>query len=325
VTPLPRARLWFGALLAVGVVTLSACTSAGGPNQAKTVYVTVTPSSTSATAATTPAPSTTTTPKPTLKPVKLGKPVHVSSLEGDGGLYGVGLPLVVRFSRSPTSKLAFEKAAVVTVNGKAAGGAWYWEKPFADSAMEAHYRPPQFWPAYAKIHVALPVNKLSAGRGLSFSNNLSLDYSTGAYHYSVVDAKALKMRVYSNGKLQRTIKVSLGKASTPTTSGTKVVMERNRVEHMSGPGYSEEVPWSVRITNSGEFVHAAKWNSHIGVQSTSHGCTNLGTADAIWFYAFSREGDVVSYPNAPGKQMPSWDGFGDWNVNWQTWRGGGAL
>jgi lipoprotein-anchoring transpeptidase ErfK/SrfK len=319
-------RVLVGALLALAATTAAACTSAGGPSQAKTVYVTVTPTSTSAaptTPTTTGAPSTSrTTPKP---PVKLGRPVHVSSLEGDGGLYGVGMPLVVRFSRSPTSKAAFEKAATVTVNGRPAGGAWYWEKPFADSATEVHYRPQHFWPANAKIHVALPVNKLSAGRGLSFANDLTLDYSIGAYHYSVVDAKKLKMAVYDNGKLIRNIKVSLGKASTPTTSGIKVVMERNRVEHMSGPGYSEDVPWSVRITNSGEFVHAAKWNNHIGSASTSHGCTNLSTADANWFYRFSREGDVVTYPNAPGKLMPSWDGFGDWNLSWQIWDAGGVL
>ena len=128
-----------------------------------------------------------------------------------------------------------------------------------------------------------------------------------------------------NGKVVRVIKVSLGKASTPTMSGFKVVMDRTRVEHMTGPGYSEDVPWSVRVTSSGEFVHAAKWNTHIGVRSTSHGCTNLSTADAIWFYKFSQLGDVVSYPNAPGKLMPSWDGLGDWNVNWQIWQAGGAL
>lgn len=322
-TPRTTARTVLGALLAVTALSVSACTSAGSPGQVKTVYVTVTPSATTSTATSTAAPVT--TPKRTLAPVKLGRPVKVSSLEGDGGVYGVGMPLVVRFSRSPTSKAAFEKAATVTVNGRPAAGAWFWEKPFADSAMEVHYRPRSFWPANARIHVGLAVDRLSAGRGLSFANNLSLDYTIGRYHYSVVDAKSLTMHVYSNGKLVKTIKVSLGKASTPTTSGIKVVMERNRVEHMSGPGYSEDVPWSVRITNSGEFVHAAKWNNHIGRRSTSHGCTNLGTADALWFYSFSREGDVVTYPNAPGKVMASWDGFGDWNVNWPVWTGGGAL
>jgi hypothetical protein len=29
---------------------------------------------------------------------------------------------------------------------------------------------------------------------------------------------------------------------------------------MTGPGYDLQVPWSVRITNSGEFIHAASWN-----------------------------------------------------------------
>ena len=320
-----RARAVVAALLAVGGLGLAACTSAGTAAP-KTVSATATTTDTtpSSTSTTTSVPSTT-TPKPKPKPVKLGKPVHVSSIIGDGSVFGVGMPIVINFSVSPTSKAAFEKAAVVTVNGRPATGKWYWERPFADEAMQAHYREQSYWPANAKIHVALPVNKLSAGKDLSFANNLTLDYDIGASHYSVVDAKALKMTVYSNGKPVKTIKVSLGKASTPTTSGVKVVMERNRVEHMVGPGYSEDVPWSVRVTNSGEFVHAAQWNTHIGVASTSHGCTNLSTADATWFYNFSREGDVVNYPNAPGKKMPSWDGFGDWNVNWSIWSAGGDL
>lgn len=316
----PRRGIVVGAVLAVAGLLTSACTSAGSPSAVKTVYVTVTPSSTLASGTTTSAPTTTAKPR-----VALGQPVHVSSVEADGGLYGVGMPLVIRFSRSPTSKFAFEKAARVTVNGRPAAGAWFWEKPFADSGVEAHYRPQGFWPADTKIHVSLPLNEVGAGRGLSFANNLTLDYGIGAYHYSVVDAKSLRMRVYDNGKVVRIVKVSLGKASTPTTSGIKVVLERDRVQHMSGPGYSEDVPWSVRITDSGEFVHAASWNNHIGSRSTSHGCTNLATADANWFYRFSRVGDVVTYPNAPGKLMPSWDGFGDWNIDWSTWTVGGVL
>ena len=313
-------------MIAIGGVALASCTSAGTAAP-KTVYVTVTPSGT-----TSPPPSTTassaaptTTPKPKPKPVKLGKPVHVSSIIGDGSVFGVGMPIVINFSVSPTNKAAFEKAAIVTVNGKAAAGAWYWERPFADEAMQAHYRTSSYWPPNAKIHVGLPVDKLSAGKGLSFDNNLTLDYQIGASHYSVVDSRALKMTVYDNGKVVRVIKVSLGKATTPTTSGVKVVMERDRVEHMSGPGYSEDVPWSVRVTNSGEFVHAANWNNHIGSSSTSHGCTNLSTADATWFYNFSREGDIVNYPSTDGKPMASWDGFGDWNINWSIWRAGGDL
>jgi L,D-transpeptidase catalytic domain len=87
------------------------------------------------------------------------------------------------------------------------------------------------------------------------------------------------------------------------------------------------VPWSVRVTNSGEFVHAASWNGgNIGVRSTSHGCTNLKVADAQWFYNFSMIGDVVTYTNTgTSNVMPSWDGFGDWNVPWSQWQAGNLL
>ena len=155
--------------------------------------------------------------------------------------------------------------------------------------------------------------------------DLTLDYRIGAYHYSRVDADKLRMTVYDDGKVVRRMKVSLGKASTPTYSGTKVVMEKDRIQHMVGPGYSEDVPWSVRVTTSGEFVHAAPWNSRIGQVSTSNGCTNLSVADATWFFNFSRVGDVVQYPSTDGTVMPSWDGYGDWNVAWSVWKAGGQL
>lgn len=49
---------------------------------------------------------------------------------------------------------------------------------------------------------------------------------------------------------------------------------------MSGLTYSDDpVQWSVRITESGEYVHAAPWNDGIGQRSTSNGCTNLNTDD----------------------------------------------
>jgi len=136
----------------------------------------------------------------------------------------------------------------------------------------------------------------------------------------------------SDGQPIKAFPVSLGKASTPTYLGTKVVMEKKNPQHMvSAPGeanpYSLEVPWSVRLTNSGEFVHAAAWNTgNIGSRSTSHGCTNLTVADAKWFYNFSIIGDVATYVNTgTSNVMPSWDGIGDWNVSWSEWEQGNLL
>jgi lipoprotein-anchoring transpeptidase ErfK/SrfK len=98
------------------------------------------------------------------------------------------------------------------------------------------------------------------------------------------------------------------------TPGTDTLRPNGEVR-MVGPGYDEIVGWSVRVTQSGEYVHAASWNGrNIGQRSTSNGCTNLNPADAQWFYAFSQVGDVLLYANSGGTTMPSWDGFGDWNL-----------
>ncbi|MDR1999882.1 MAG: L,D-transpeptidase [Frankiaceae bacterium] len=247
-------------------------------------------------------------------------PVHASLLESDGLTYGVGMPIIMRFDASVTDPTALEQAVTVDVDGAPAGGAWYWFTP-----TEAHYRLENYWPAGSTITMNAPLRGLSAGQGLAYDDDLTLEMLIGDAHISTVDADSLLMTVTSNGAVVNTLPVSLGKAATPTYQGAKVIMEKDRVQRMVGPGYDEDVPWSLRITNSGEFVHAADWNTQIGEASTSNGCTNLETDAAIWMFNFSLIGDVVLYPNAPGPQMSSWDGYGDWNLDWPTWQGGGAL
>jgi lipoprotein-anchoring transpeptidase ErfK/SrfK len=272
----------------------------------------------------------------TTKPPIPTKPVHVSSLQNDGEVWGVGFAIVLYFNVAPTDSSGFTKATSVKVNGQPAGGAWYWQKPFADQSIQAVYRPQSFWPAHAKISVNLPLKGVSAGAGLSYDDNLTLNLGTGAAHISTVTTNPLQMVVTSDGKVVKTIPVSLGAAATPTYSGTKVVMQKGEdvpgtdtlkpdgIVHMVGPGYSEDVKWSTRVTASGEYIHGAPWNQHIGQISTSNGCTNLQLDTAQWFYSFSQLGDVVIY-NIAGQTMPSWDGYGWWNLPWSTWQTGGLL
>jgi lipoprotein-anchoring transpeptidase ErfK/SrfK len=257
-----------------------------------------------------------------------GKPVHVRLLEGDGSTWGVGMPVVAYLSAKITDAHAFAAATTATVNGAPAQGAWFFQKSaiYSGYPLEAHYRTQDYWPAHAKIHLDLAAKGQSAGPGLVFDNSLTLDMSIGTANVSKIDGKTERMTVTSDGKQMFSFPVSLGKASTPTFSGVKVVMEKDKVQRMTGPGYDLKVPWSVRITNSGEFVHSASWNGgNIGQRSTSHGCTNLKSADAQHFFAFAQVGDVTVYTNTGGPTMPSWDGYGDWNLPWSTWQAGGAL
>jgi lipoprotein-anchoring transpeptidase ErfK/SrfK len=266
------------------------------------------------------------------RPVVPAKPVHVSLFQGDGQTYGIGMPIIAQFSKKVTDAHAFNKAVTVTVNGKPAGGAWFWVPSNTGYAMEAHYRPQSYWPAHSKIQMTMPLKGIGAGKGLAFDDSLTLSINIGAAHVSTVNGTNEKMTVTSDGQPVKTMPVSLGQASTPTYLGTKVVMAKKNPQHMvSAPGeanpYALDVPWSVRLTNSGEFVHAAAWNTgNIGSRSTSHGCTNLTVADAQWFYNFSVIGDVVQYTNTgTNNTMPSWDGYGDWNVSWPQWQAGNLL
>ena len=335
--PPRRHASWLGPLLAAAAVLVIA---------AGVVAITRTsPHRTAAAPVTGPAP-TASNPAPMSSPVsgpaQTGSRVRVTSMITDGETVGVGMPIVLRLTPAPTDASAFAKAAKVTVNGKAAGGAWFWERPSADDqradTVEAHYRPKTYWPADATIRLDLPIAGLSAGRGLVFDRApASVTFRTGDAHISVVDGATHTMVVRSNDKMVRTVAVSLGKAATPTSDGVKVVMGKGEQDattgqlrpdgavRMVGPGYDVLATWSVQLTASGEYVLAAPWNSQIGRTSTSNGTTNLATADARWFFGFSQIGDVVQYVNTGGTTTPSWDGYGDWNVPWSQWRSGGLL
>jgi lipoprotein-anchoring transpeptidase ErfK/SrfK len=263
-------------------------------------------------------------------PAPSGRPVHVRLYQGDGSTWGVGMPIIAYLSATITDARPFAAATKVTVNGTPADGAWYFEKSaiYSDYPVEGHYRLAEFWPSHAAIHMDLPVQGLSGGPGFVYDDSLTLDMNTGPANVANIDGHTERMVVTSDGNQVFSFPVSLGKASTPTFSGVKVVMEKKPVQRMvsTQPGntYDVKVPWSVRVTNSGEFIHAASWNGgNIGVRSTSHGCTNLKESDAKKYFDFAQVGDVATYTNTGGTTMPSWDGYGDWNLPWATWQSGG--
>lgn len=326
--------------------TTSSSASATGPASQSSSASSTGLSSTAAATSTSPSTrmsSTRTTATTSSRPPK---PVHVSTFEGDGKTYGIGMAVMVLFSASPTDSTGFTKAVTVTVNGKKADGYWFWQAPTVPGyKMEALYRENGYWPAHSTIEVDLPLQGVSAGPGLAYDDSLSVQFHIGAAHISYVDNTQHRMVVTSDGNVVKNYPVSLGASITPTFDGTKVVMAKGEdipgthkprpngaVRMVSSPNspdtYDEIVPWSVRITNSGEFIHAAKWNLvNIGNRNTSNGCTNLTPTDAKWFYDFSVPGDVVIYKdaNSKGTVQPSWDGWGWWNIPWSEWSHGGML
>jgi lipoprotein-anchoring transpeptidase ErfK/SrfK len=243
---------------------------------------------------------------------------------------GVGMPVIVTFDLPVKNKALFERNMQVSTN-KDVEGSWSW---IGNSV--AHYRPKDFWPAGTKVTVNLRLNGLPAGNGIYGQQDQKVPFKIGREVISTVDVAGSRLVVRINGKAARTIPVSTGDAKHRTRRGTKVIMEKFPKVDMDAattgvdsedPDYYdiEDVKWAMRVTNSGEFLHAAPWSaaSH-GRANVSHGCTGMSTANASWLYQNSRRGDVVKFINSP-RGMEDQNGWTDWNVSWDDWKAGSAL
>jgi lipoprotein-anchoring transpeptidase ErfK/SrfK len=251
----------------------------------------------------------------------------VMPLEGE--TVGVGLPIGVWFSQPVADRAAVERRLEVT-SSKPVTGAWHW---FADD--EVHYRPRSYWPSGSRVTLRARLAGTDAGRGVWGVADRTIRFRIGERRVSVVDVRAHRMKVTSGGRTLRVMPVSTGRERYPTTNGVHFVIEKNAVKLMDSStvgiprnapgGYYQRVAWSVRISNSGEFVHAAPWSTGSqGRANVSHGCVNLSTANAAWFYRLTRRGDVVEVRGSPRRPGSSF-GVADWNMTWPRWLAGSAL
>jgi lipoprotein-anchoring transpeptidase ErfK/SrfK len=254
----------------------------------------------------------------------------------DGGTYGVGQPVIVAFSRTVKDKKAAEQAMEVETS-PAVEGRWRW----IDSRT-AHWRPAKYWAAGTKITVRVKALGVNLGGGVYGSRDASIDFTIGTSRVAIADGKTKQMKVYIGGKLVRTVPISMGKGGTTTgssgqvidfwtRSGPHVVMTKELSHRMTSASfgitdpknpnfYDETIKLCCRLTYSGEFTHMADWNiwAH-GNTNTSHGCINIGPANAQWFYNTFQLGDVVEVKNTP-RQMQLSDGIGgDWTIPWSKW------
>jgi lipoprotein-anchoring transpeptidase ErfK/SrfK len=246
-----------------------------------------------------------------------------------GMTVGVGQPIAVYFT-APVSRRAAVERRFHVHSSAGVTGAWHW---YSDSEM--HFRPRNYWPAHSHVTLTYDLHGIKAGPGTWGDDGRTIAFGIGASHISKVNADTHQMSVYSDGKLLHTYPVSTGRDTLPTSSGVHVVLAKAADQIMdsatigiprdSPDGYYEHVPWSVRITNSGEFVHAAPWSvAEQGHSNVSHGCVNMAPADAEWFFGFTQIGDVVDVTGT-SKQLEQGNGFADWNMSWKDWVAGDAL
>ncbi len=239
--------------------------------------------------------------------------------------------MIAFFSHKLADASALQEATTLTINNKPVSGArWYFEPVTGQPGypVEGDLRLNRYWPAHSSIFVSIKTKGLSAGDGYAFDDSLTSSFTTGAANVLTVSNHRHDITFVSDGKKMATYPVSLGARNTPTAYGTKVIMEKGLSICMSGPGYHEcGIKYTQRLTYGGEYLHAAPWNTYNiehGINS-SNGCTNLYTKVAKTLYGELEVGDVVKYPDANGPAMTMGAGYGDWNVPWSQWLGGGYV
>jgi len=247
----------------------------------------------------------------------------------DGTTVGVGMPIRVFFDQPVTDRAAAERNLIVTTSAEVVGG-WNW---FSDT--EVHWRPQVHWPANTEVRLDANMYGVNLGNGAWGQLDRSIAFTVGASHVSVADAATHTMQVYADGVLVQTFPVSMGSPEFQTRSGAHVVIDKERAMVMDSTtyglaldagGYQTPVEYATRISNNGEFVHAAPWSvAQQGNSNVSHGCINLEPGRAAWFFDFSQIGDVVEVVNGGPSLGPVDGDIYDWAIPWETWLQGSAL
>ncbi|MFY1690456.1 Ig-like domain-containing protein [Plantactinospora sp. WMMB782] len=271
-------------------------------------------------------PATTTNTFTTM--AKPDKQIRVTSFLGDGQTVGVGMPLIVKFGRAVPEDYRDDVQRRMTVRATPAQeGIWHWVSP-----TEVRYRPKTFWKANSKIFYKIQAGGLPMGDGWYGRADLTVDIRTGPAVMMTVDNRTKKMTVKRDGKVVKTIPVSLGKKSTPSSSGTMVVIEKlketvfdTRDDPNPANRYVTDIEYAQRLTWGGEFIHAAPWSvASQGRTNVSHGCVNMSTANAAWLFNQTRVGDPIVVKGTERK-LQNGNGWTDWNMSWDQYVKGSAI
>jgi lipoprotein-anchoring transpeptidase ErfK/SrfK len=244
-------------------------------------------------------------------------------LEGYDQTYGVGMPIILYFSQPITDKAAVERALQVTTSVPVVG-AWYWDEPCNMAVTCAYFRPRDYWPAGVTVSFTGHLNGVQGAPGVYGDHTLTQTFRIGPSLIAVGNTRTHRTQIYYNGKLRYDWPISSGKPGDATPDGSYLTIEKANPVLMTGPGYSLEVPWSVRFTFSGDYYHDAYWSvGEQGFENVSHGCVNLSPADAQTYYNLAVPGDPITITGSP--KGGAWDnGWTEWFLSWPQYLKGSA-
>ena len=249
-------------------------------------------------------------------------PVHTFRahiFEGYGQTFGVGMPVILTFSHPVRNQAAVERSLQLRTS-RPVTGAWYW-----DGNETLYFRPRNYWPANTTVSLDAHLNGVEGAPGVYDRHDLTQTFRIGRSLIVTASTATHHMHVYRNGRLLYTWPISTGRPGDDTPDGTYLTIDKGNPVLMTGPGYSLEVPWSVRFTWTGDYLHDAYWSvGEQGAVNVSHGCVNMPPADAQTYYQMESPGDPVMITGSP--VAGTWDnGWTVWFLSWKKLVRGSAL
>jgi lipoprotein-anchoring transpeptidase ErfK/SrfK len=246
--------------------------------------------------------------------------VDASLNVGDGKTYGVGMPIAITFDRDVTDKAAVQKALTVNTSVPTEG-AWAWL-----SDRQVHWRPKTYWQPGTQVSLVAHLYGTSFGDGKYGAEDRTANFTIGRSQIVQGNTQTHRLVIIRDGVQVADYPASYGLDSDPgrvTNSGTHVVMSKSDTYSMSNPKYHYEnvvVPWAVRISNNGEFIHGyAPSIPNQGKRNVSHGCANLSPANAKAYYDTAMTGDPVEIIGSTNQLGPEDGDYYDWALTWDQW------
>jgi lipoprotein-anchoring transpeptidase ErfK/SrfK len=244
----------------------------------------------------------------------------------DGQTVGVAMPITIEFDADipPAARPEIQNRLSAETNPPQPG-VWSWD----EAGSQVWYRAPDYWKPGTTITVRAALAGVPMGNGTVGDADHSATVTVGNKVFMYVANKTKQMLVYINDQLVRILPVSLGKASTPSSSGFMVVMSKEAQTTFDTTGsadpYVVDVQWAMRLTWGGEYIHSAPWSVGAqGAYNTSHGCLNLSPANSQWLFDQAHVGDPIIVKDTE-VTLDHGNGWTAWNRAWSEYVKGSAL
>ncbi|WP_156722236.1 L,D-transpeptidase [Streptomyces apocyni] len=265
---------------------------------------------------------------------KAGQVNKLTLAPGKATTVGVAQPLSIVFDNPVKNKAAVEKQLKVTTSNNTEGS-WGWIEDYSGKDR-VDWRPKEYWKSGTDVKLSASLDGVNSGDGGGFFvRDYATHFTIGKDQRAKVNLDTKQLTLLRDGEEVKTLPMSAGTPGGKKASwgGTTVLMSKEGTIRMNsetvglGNAYDKMVDYSMRLTWSGMYAHAAPWNAaHFGNANRSSGCVGLSDADAKWVYDQVQVGDPFTVEGSGHKGDPApGNGYGAWNLSYDQWQAKSAL